>query len=179
MEAALTAAAAIELVVHLRILSCLRPTAQADPIHFTVNGLVQAVALGQCLSQQFPLAASQITARLGATRRRLTGKDSLLRLYLTLDGTVKPQKTPARTFLIFLQRSPSSPPSSSSGHPSEGSEVAPPDQELQRSSPLPCPPSLPSPPLSSPPLPPLPPSLPPSLPPPSQELTAHQQKQTR
>ena len=39
----------LQLVAYLPMLSCLRPTGQVDPTHFTVNGFVQVVALEQWL----------------------------------------------------------------------------------------------------------------------------------
>ena len=74
----------LQLVAYLPMLSCLRPTGQADPTHFTVNGFsagsytgaVIALAI-RCL---WPI--SQITARLGAIA---TPKGVLAALVATAD----------------------------------------------------------------------------------------------
>ena len=58
----------LQLVAYLPMLSCLRPTAQADPIHFTVNGFSAGSYTGAVIALAIRCLwpVSQISARLGA-----------------------------------------------------------------------------------------------------------------
>ena len=58
----------LRLLAYLPVLGCLRPTEQADPTHFTVNGLSAGSYTGAVIALAIRCLwpASQITARLGA-----------------------------------------------------------------------------------------------------------------